>query len=278
MTEEGGIHRLRDPQNRIVGMEQEDQNRELDLVNRIMNRLQLDDWRKLYFKFSLNPFKITQEVAFEISKETFQQAVENWQVAEKLLWGPSRELIGEVARRMWEFADRQSGLAFDLWLAAEKYVASMRVSATRAAGWPVAGDGTFTEFDQLLQAFPPEAYIHRIRELAQLMWEKADRPYWTSSVDFWLAAEKHVLALIGEAVSTETPYVKAAEAVANRFDAFSPARYLEDIERRAYFMWLNRGGSHGNALEDWVRAEEEALRQIAAGEQAAEPAGKNEPI
>jgi Protein of unknown function (DUF2934) len=35
----------------------------------------------------------------------------------------------------------------------------------------------------------------------------------------------------------------------------------EDIRRRAYEMYLERGGSHGSDFEDWVRAEEELRRR-----------------
>ncbi len=35
----------------------------------------------------------------------------------------------------------------------------------------------------------------------------------------------------------------------------SPSR--EEIERRAYEIYLERGGSHGQDLEDWLQAERE---------------------
>lgn len=31
----------------------------------------------------------------------------------------------------------------------------------------------------------------------------------------------------------------------------------EMIERAAYQLWLQRGGQHGSALEDWIKAEQE---------------------
>lgn len=36
---------------------------------------------------------------------------------------------------------------------------------------------------------------------------------------------------------------------------------LEDIQRRAYELFLSRGGIHGNDQEDWFLAEQE-LRQV----------------
>jgi len=35
----------------------------------------------------------------------------------------------------------------------------------------------------------------------------------------------------------------------------------EDIRRRAYQMYLDRGADHGSDLEDWVRAEQELRRR-----------------
>ena len=35
----------------------------------------------------------------------------------------------------------------------------------------------------------------------------------------------------------------------------------EDIELRAYEIYLERGGKEGNALDDWTRAERELLEK-----------------
>ncbi len=47
----------------------------------------------------------------------------------------------------------------------------------------------------------------------------------------------------------------------------SPSR--EEIERRAYEIYLERGGSHGQDLEDWLQAErdlgEKASKKAPAG-------------
>jgi hypothetical protein len=36
--------------------------------------------------------------------------------------------------------------------------------------------------------------------------------------------------------------------------AFDIEAHRAEIEREAYFLWLNRGGAHGYAHEDWLRA------------------------
>ena len=37
---------------------------------------------------------------------------------------------------------------------------------------------------------------------------------------------------------------------------FEIEKHRAEIEREAYFLWINRGGVHGNDGEDWLRAVE----------------------
>jgi hypothetical protein len=48
----------------------------------------------------------------------------------------------------------------------------------------------------------------------------------------------------------------AAAAGAETVIAFDPARYAAEIQREAYFQWLNRGCAHGGDAGDWFRAVE----------------------
>jgi len=41
--------------------------------------------------------------------------------------------------------------------------------------------------------------------------------------------------------------------------ASKPAATYEEIARRSYEIYLERGGEHGHAEEDWARAEAELL-------------------
>lgn len=43
-----------------------------------------------------------------------------------------------------------------------------------------------------------------------------------------------------------------------------PAPTHEDIARRAYEIFLNRGGEHGFDLEDWLQAEQQLTHTQAA--------------
>lgn len=51
---------------------------------------------------------------------------------------------------------------------------------------------------------------------------------------------------------------------------------IELVERRAYELYLERGGEDGRDLEDWVRAEDEITAQMEAKQQRTEQVeGKN---
>jgi hypothetical protein len=41
----------------------------------------------------------------------------------------------------------------------------------------------------------------------------------------------------------------------------SPQPTREDIERRAYEIYLERGGTEGSEMDDWLRAEQELQRR-----------------
>jgi hypothetical protein len=48
----------------------------------------------------------------------------------------------------------------------------------------------------------------------------------------------------------------------------------EMIEKRAYHLFLKRGGLHGYHMQDWVQAEKEITAEIEAGKKGAtRPAG-----
>jgi len=54
---------------------------------------------------------------------------------------------------------------------------------------------------------------------------------------------------------------------------------VEEITRRAYRLYLEREGDHGNDVQDWVRAEKELGDESVAGQAKAEttPATRNSP-
>ncbi|MCL4843422.1 MAG: DUF2934 domain-containing protein [Bryobacteraceae bacterium] len=53
-----------------------------------------------------------------------------------------------------------------------------------------------------------------------------------------------------------TPRKSAPRAKAATAPAFDVDQHRAEIEQEAYFLWINRGGAHGHATEDWLRAVE----------------------
>jgi len=72
-------------------------------------------------------------------------------------------------------------------------------------------------------------------------------------------------AIISRTTVAEKP-IAAPQAITpaqpDRTNGNSPTR--GDIERRAYELFLARGGTHGNDLGDWFRAEQEVRKQAGA--------------
>jgi hypothetical protein len=58
------------------------------------------------------------------------------------------------------------------------------------------------------------------------------------------------------ATHKSTPRKSAPRAKASTVAAFDIELHRAEIEQEAYFLWINRGGVHGHATEDWLRAVE----------------------
>ena len=58
--------------------------------------------------------------------------------------------------------------------------------------------------------------------------------------------------------TTSAPKRAKAKAVVTAAAQTVPTQ--EEIARRAYELYLARGGEHGHDLEDWARAEAELIR------------------
>lgn len=178
--------------------------------------------------------------------------------------------IRNLAYHIWQTAGREFGqTALDFWAMAEQMVIEMTVDSVRrmhaatasavesAAAWPAA-----------LRAL----YHYRVGELARGMWaasaEQRDR-----SLDYWLAAEKHLRLLTESATRAVGAGLGREEALAKTFETFSPADYLEQIRKTAYQLWETAESQHQSALEFWLAAENRFLDSLAAGRTA--PASPN---
>ena len=164
--------------------------------------------------------------------------------------------VRELAQPLWESAAQPYGAALDFWLMAEQMVLEAMASGARMQAQAVQDAP-----DRMPGMLPESVPVHRITDLAQCMWKNTERQV-DAAQDVWLAAERHVLSLLRAAATPErvTPLAKWAEDLVD----LPPQAYLERIRTTAYMMWEAAGRQYGNALDYWLRAEEELLGSLAA--------------
>lgn len=166
--------------------------------------------------------------------------------------------IRNLAYDIWQSAENEFGRTLDFWVMAEQMVIEMTADSARrantAAAWAAE---TAAAWPSALRAL----YLYRVRELAHGMWsasaEQRDR-----SMDYWLAAEKHLRLLTESAVRTAGASLGKEEALAKTFETFSPASYLEQIRKTAYQLWEAAGRQYGSALDFWLAAETKILDSL----------------
>ncbi len=164
------------------------------------------------------------------------------------------ERIRRLAQPLWESAARPYGMAIDFWLMAEQMVMEVVTTTARlqskAASRPSPPDG------ELPEGMP----VARVRELAECMWEAAGRQYGMAQ-EFWLAAERHVLAALR---ASAFPADAEKPAWPSELAALAPAAYLEHIRKMAYYYWEAAGRGYGQTLDYWLQAERDLLTMMTA--------------
>ena len=163
--------------------------------------------------------------------------------------------IRALARPLWELAARPYGMAMDFWLMAEQMVLEMMAATTRMQGAAIA------KAPRPLPELPTAMPVDQVRQLAECMWESAGRQYGMAQ-DFWLAAERHVLAMM-RAAAASGGAGEAAESWIRDLPRLSPAGYMERIQVAAYYMWEAAGRHYGRALDFWLEAEKQTLEAMA---------------
>lgn len=173
--------------------------------------------------------------------------------------------IRNLAYDMWRSAESEFGHALDFWAMAEQMVVEMTADSARRAN--VAASSALeiaTAWPAALRAL----YLYRVRELAHNMWiagtEQRDR-----SMDYWLAAEKHLRLLTESTVRTAGTRLGNENLLVDTFEKFSPANYLEQIRTLAYQLWETAGRQYGSALDFWLTAEQKVLESLTAHQAAA---------
>jgi Protein of unknown function (DUF2934). len=162
------------------------------------------------------------------------------------------EQVRALAEPLWESAARPYGMALDFWLMAEQMVLEMVAVTARVQSAMLA------EPPPPRGQLPDAAPVAQIRAMAQCMWESAGRQY-NMTQEFWLSAERHVLAVI-RAASVGGDDAKPIEEIS----ALSPVAYLDRIRSNAYGMWEAAGHQYGRALEFWLTAERQMLATLTA--------------
>lgn len=169
--------------------------------------------------------------------------------------------IRNLAYHIWQTAGRDFGhTALDFWAMAERMVIELMVASVRRASAATAATvETAAVWPSALRAL----YRYRVRELARGMWaasaEQRDR-----SLDYWLAAEKHLRLLAESAARTAGATLGSEEALARTLETFSPADYLEQIRKAAYYLWETAENQHQSALDFWLAAEIRLMDSLAA--------------
>jgi hypothetical protein len=167
------------------------------------------------------------------------------------------ENIRNLAQPLWESAAQPYGMAMDFWLMSEQMILEMMTATARMQDKATSAPPPPT--GEVASAMP----VAKVRELAECMWESAGRQYGMAQ-DYWLSAERHVLAMMRAAATLPVPRSLASDAWSTDLLNLSPSAYLERIRLMAYEYWEAAGRGYGRALDYWLQAERNMLSMIAA--------------
>jgi hypothetical protein len=183
--------------------------------------------------------------------------------------------IRNLAHNIWQSAGNEfSRTALDFWGMAEQMVIELTADSVRRANTAtVAAVETATAWPSALRAL----YLYRVRELARCMWSASNEQQ-ERSMDYWLAAEKHLRLLTESAARTAGASLGGEEAMVKTFETFSPANYLEQIRKTAYQLWEAAGRQYGSAFDFWLAAENKIMESLASGRVATPAKEANPPV
>lgn len=182
--------------------------------------------------------------------------------------------IRNLAYHIWLTAGSDfSRTALDFWVMAEQMIIELTADSARRANTAVASVAeTAAAWPSALRAL----YLYRIRELAHNMWQ-ASAEQRERSMEYWLAAEKHVRLLTESAARSAGASFGTEEVLARTFETFSPASYLEQIRKSAYQLWEATGRQYGSSLDFWLAAEQMFLKSLTENGPRAVPPSTRQP-
>lgn len=168
--------------------------------------------------------------------------------------------ISDLANHIWRSAGIDfSRTALDFWGMAERMVIELTADSVYLANTAtnLAIENAKT-WPSALRAL----YLYRVRELAHCM-NSASIEQRERSMDFWLAAEKHLQLLAEAAARAASAHNgKKEEAVARIFETFSAIDYLEQIRKRAHQLWETAENQNRSALDFWLAAENKMVESL----------------
>ncbi|MCP5197466.1 MAG: DUF2934 domain-containing protein [Gammaproteobacteria bacterium] len=171
--------------------------------------------------------------------------------------------IRHLAYHLWQSAGGGFGqIALDFWVMAERMVIELTTDSVRLANTATA---TAIEASVTWPSALRALYRYRIHELAHCMWSTSTEQR-ERSMDYWLAAERHLRLLTESAARASGDNPARAEALAKIFERFSPADYLEQIRKTAYQLWETAESQHKSAFDFWLAAENRIMESLASGE------------
>ncbi|MBK9952987.1 MAG: DUF2934 domain-containing protein [Candidatus Competibacteraceae bacterium] len=182
--------------------------------------------------------------------------------------------IHNLAYHIWQSAGNEVGRALDFWLMAERMVIELAADSARLA------NTTATSAWEATSTWPSalrSLYFYRVRDLAHQMW-LASNEQQERSLDYWLAAEKHLRLLMNSTVRTAGAGLGKEEVLAKTFEAFSPVDYLEQIRKTAYQLWEAAGRQYGSAFDFWLAAEEKTLESAGSNGTTSTAENANPPV
>lgn len=168
----------------------------------------------------------------------------------------TEQRIRDLAEPLWESAAQPYNMALDFWVMAEQMVVDLSRAAAR-----LQLDTSKHVPPFVPPWLPNPAPVDRVRALAQTMWEAAGHNYETAQ-DCWLAAERHVYAMMRAAAAPGN--TNTHDHWARQMAALTPEAYLESIRTAAYFLWEAAGHQYGRSLDYWIEAERSVLHTLTA--------------
>ncbi len=168
--------------------------------------------------------------------------------------------IRQLAQPIWVSAGEQYGTALECWLMAENMVLETMAATAKIVG---AAFDTSLSSSRRFWEVPTVVPTERIRELAHVMWESAGRQQ-GAALDFWLAAERHVLTVMRTGMSAPPSENDTQNEWAQELLFGSPAAYMDRVREAAHDRWLAAGQEYGRSLDFWLEAERQVLNSMSS--------------